>query len=243
MPGTQPIAHVFLDVDGNGTIDDFQGYGLPLTGFFSLAGSAGCLMTTTEDLDKFMERLFSGNILNAASLFAMQTDHVQNPAFGLKYGLGAFSFISLPLNNWGHNGSVLYESIALYFPDDHFALSVQQNDARLGTSSNPIVDLNDVFVNLLLTYLENAQVSAVVDVDAGLKVAVYPNPVSDILHIQLPADYTGRLNYTLTDLLGHKIISATIAAGATDVPVQHLAPGVYFLTVGGKAQRIVIDRP
>ena len=59
-PGNQPFSHVWADLDGNGTVEDLQGLGVPMAGLFSLAGGAGCLITTPEDLVRFSERLYGG---------------------------------------------------------------------------------------------------------------------------------------------------------------------------------------
>ena len=121
---------IFADLLGNGGVVDVQGFGFPDEGLFSLATSAGCLITTPEDLARFTERVFGGHLLQPATLLELETEYVQDGR-GALYGLGAAAFPAPEnLENWGHNGDLIYKSIALYFPSENMSLAVQQNDDR-----------------------------------------------------------------------------------------------------------------
>ena len=57
---------------------------------------------------------------------------------------------------------------------------------------------------------------------------IYPNPVSDVLHVESAASYT-RLIITAAD--GRIIKQLKITNSATEVNTCDLAPGVYFVTL------------
>lgn len=240
--GTQQIAHVWLDIDGNGTVEDAVGLGLPIEGFFSLGNSAGCLMSTPEDIGRFMERLFSGNILQASSLAEMQTDYVQDPSVGLQYGLGAASFAGFPTENWGHDGSIIYKSWGLYFPELDIAIVVQQNDDRIAALDPQLIDLVDVFVSLLLTYIDNApSVGTGAPVLAATPLAT-PNPATDRLQLQLPADLPLPALCTLSDAQGKPVWSQWVAMPTQEVNLGQLPAGLYYLKAGNLMEKVVVNR-
>lgn len=240
--GGQPVAHVWLDLLGNGTVEDVQGWGYSIDGFFSLGGSAGCLMTTPEDIAKFNERLFGGHILQPATLAEMQTDYVQDATTGIQYGLGAISYLGLPFDNWGHDGSIFYKSFGLYFPDLGVSIVVQQNDDRTAAMYPQLIDLVDVFLSLLLTYVENAPSSGVATPESATHALVVPNPASDVLHVQLPMDTSFPVTCVLTDACGRVVMTTTFDQPDGEMRIAQLPEGVYGLCVGGFLQKVVVRR-
>lgn len=236
--GEQPFSHVFVDVLGDAQLEDWQGIGLGDGALFSVAGSAGCLITTPEDLVAFSERLYGGHLLAPETLAAMQVDYVGNPASGLFYGLGALSFpIAGGLENWGHDGDLLYKSVALYFPTENMALAVQQNDERIydPEAETPVVDLYLLYGALLDAYLSYLP-TAVADVsDAASPLQAYPNPGDANLHLTLPDD--GRIAYPvalhIADMTGKVMMTHTLRSARETIAVGTLPSGSYWLRAGG----------
>jgi D-alanyl-D-alanine carboxypeptidase len=236
-PGNQPFAHVFADVIGDAQLEDWQGIGLGDAALFSVAGSAGCLITTPEDLVAFSERLYGGHLLAPETLSAMQVDYVDNPDLGFLYGLGALSFpIAGGLENWGHDGDLLYKSVALYFPAENMALAVQQNDDRTydPEAENPVVDLYIVYGALLEAYLNYLPTALGDAPEAVLPLRAYPNPGSAQLHLELPDD--GRITYPavlhITDMTGKVAATHTLRSSRETIDVSALPSGSYGLRAG-----------
>jgi hypothetical protein len=71
-------------------------------------------------------------------------------------------------------------------------------------------------------------------------VAVYPNPVNDRLHIELPFEATGPVEVALVDQLGKRVLVAQVAPGASRVvlPASALASGIYILQLRMAQQTI-----
>jgi D-alanyl-D-alanine carboxypeptidase len=244
-PGLQPFAHVFADLFGTGEMQDFQGLGYPLEGLFSLSTSAGCLITTPEDLTKFLERVFGGHVLLPATLAEMQTDYMGNSNNG-RYGLGAASYPVLPgLENWGHDGNLIYKSVALYFPSENMSLAVLQNDARyhfFNDPTSPSHDLYNVFVGLLLAYQNYTQVSSVEDIALESGFSVYPNPASKSVHLAWDPKCAPvfPLHLVLTDMSG-KVVATELLEHETDVfDVSHLPSGMYQVLMGAYTNSVMI---
>lgn len=245
MPGNLPMAHVFSDIDDDGDPDDFQGNGLPLNGFFSLANSAGCLMGTPEDVSLFMHRLMNGQILQPASLQEMKFDY-QHDGSGFTYGLGLGSFpLPQPLENWGHTGGIIYQSVALNIPAENITLAVQQNDDRNFNpdDSIPAFDLYVVLVELLNTYIENKQSSGTTGLpEASAHLKVMPNPATDHIYLDFFTDGEKGvypLNVQLFDMTGRVVHEQQINQTSDQINIAHLPAGVYQIRAGNYSGRVV----
>jgi len=87
----------------------------------SIPGGAGAVVSTPVDLDRFLEALFGGRLVSAASLSAMQT--IRD---GFGRGLMLLPFRGHP--GYGHGGSIDgFRSMASYFPDDQLAVTLSTN--------------------------------------------------------------------------------------------------------------------
>ncbi|RJQ79203.1 class A beta-lactamase-related serine hydrolase [Pseudonocardiaceae bacterium YIM PH 21723] len=82
----------------------------------SWGGSAGEIISTTKDLDRFYDALLGGKLLPAAQLKAMMTGrHIEG--FG-DYGLGLYSIPTSCGDFWGHSGGIHgYSSFAFVKAD------------------------------------------------------------------------------------------------------------------------------
>jgi len=72
-----------------------------------------------------------------------------------------------------------------------------------------------------------------VEKDERLDLKMYPNPVKDRLHIQIPSRDTA-IHMSLYDILGKEIQSHAVSNGDNTVDVSRLPKGVYILTLASK---------
>lgn len=72
----------------------------------SYASSAGALVSTARDLDRFFRALVAGRLLRPAQLAAMQAARAVPGADGFGYGLGLLRLPSPCGVLWGHNGEL-----------------------------------------------------------------------------------------------------------------------------------------
>ena len=85
----------------------------------------------------------------------------------------------------------------------------------------------------------------------GKQWKVYPNPVAEMLNIELESSIWGNVQFSLTNSLGEKIIqTADVASGITlnkPIDVGALPVGIYFLTISNgeewSTKKILINRP
>jgi hypothetical protein len=63
------------------------------------------------------------------------------------------------------------------------------------------------------------------------QVALYPNPVSGLLTIQVSTPFNGVLLYSIVDEAGQSVLSGTLAEEQTQLIVSPIPAGVYMLTL------------
>jgi len=74
--------------------------------------------------------------------------------------------------------------------------------------------------------------------NALVNIEIFPNPVSDLLQVQLPAKQNGSANISITDATGKivftKPVQLSTGNNATSIPVRQLPNGVYQFTFENK---------
>jgi CubicO group peptidase (beta-lactamase class C family) len=87
----------------------------------STPGGAGAVVSTPTDIDRFLEALFAGKLVSAASLGEMKT--IRD---GFGRGIMLMPFHGKP--GYGHGGIIDgFQSLASYFPDDKLAVTLSTN--------------------------------------------------------------------------------------------------------------------
>ncbi len=244
--GAQPFSHAWADFDGNGTVEDLQGLGLPDEGLFSMAGSAGNLLSTPEDLVQFSRLVYGGHLLRDSTLDEMLTDYVQDGS-GFEYGLGTAMYpLGGSLENHGHDGSLIYKSFALHFPSEDMSLAVQQNDDRLaepGTTGAPF-DIFYLSLALLDTYLNYTIPSATDDPTYAFEnLAIAPNPADKGTRIVFGLTTTNNIHVTISGIDGGVVQSTDfglLEAGQHELELSlgDIPAGIYLLSLENSDHRI-----
>lgn len=104
----------------------------------SVAGAAGALQSTPEDLTKFIRALFEGDIIKKKSL-----DEMLKMDFG--YGKGIFTFPFGQRNFYGHTGGIEeFSSVLGYYPKDELGISLIVNGSNY--------DYNQILIGILSIY-------------------------------------------------------------------------------------------
>lgn len=243
--GAQPFAHVWIDADGDGLVDDLQGIGFPDVGLFSIAGSAGSLLSTPEDLVQFHRLVYGGYLLQDTTLEEMLTDYIQDGS-GFEYGLGTLMYpLGSNLENHGHDGSILFYAIASFFPGEDLAIAVMQNDNRLevpGPTDAPF-DLNYLFLALLDTYLNYSIPSATHDQLLFVEnLSVSPNPADDFTKVEFTLTTNSHVLSTLHRMDGGIVQSndfGWLEAGhhTLELGLKDISQGSYLLSLQDEGQR------
>lgn len=89
------------------------------------------------------------------------------------------------------------------------------------------ISFNGDVVKTTLTDIKNQYYSSTIH--------VYPNPVNDILNLELPIDFTGDCLYQIIDLQG-KIIQNGLLTNQNQIKLNFTGKGQYFLYLDNKTQ-------
>jgi D-alanyl-D-alanine carboxypeptidase len=239
------VAHVWIDLNGDGLLDDAHTFYTTWNSLNSVAGSAGAYYALPEDVVRWMKTYMRGDLLSAATMAQMK-EVVAAPALNnSQYGLGMIQTTIGGLKAIGHGGDLSYAATTWYFPDKDICISLHTNDSKKTSWS-----MLPVVTQLLKTYLKNEKlVLADEEVIANpLAVKVIPNPISTNarVSITLPENVKD-LKLLISNILGENVGMVerkNLSQGEQWIDLSecsNLLEGVYVMSVliDGKLRTIV----
>ncbi|MNU88835.1 D-alanyl-D-alanine carboxypeptidase precursor [compost metagenome] len=235
-----PVAHLWLDITGDGILDDADSFYMNYLSLNSTAGVAGGYFSTPTDCTKWMRTYMRGDLLSTAMMAEAKTTVFAPAAQGGKYGLGLMKNQThfLGYEAYGHGGDLAYHASSWYFPVLDQSITVFTNDNNKNSWA-----LLPVVRELLRTYVENQTASLEENQTGNFQVA--PVPFKDELSISwknISSDH--EIQFTLTDALGQ-----TIATRITDPIIkkhavikfqnlESLPAGIYFVRISTNSHQI-----
>lgn len=105
-----------------------------------------------------------------------------------------------------------------------------------GEATTCVSEREEVVVSISTVGIEEGELS---------EVAIYPNPTSDVLNIDVPSTVEDVVEIRLLDVAGNLISAQTTSAGVTRLDVANLAKGVYLVKMttenGLLTRRVVVE--
>ncbi len=228
MP-TGTIPHAWSDVLSPGSymedMDVVHSYSH--NAMFSLAGTAGALMTTARDNALFWDKLMSGKILNTASMAEFET--LVPISLGQGYGLGVFSF-----SNYNGRDVVSHGGTNFGFINDNIHDKTSGVSITVLTNQDSVS--NGILLNILIRALHQVTIQYT-DVQAPLlnksTVQVYPNPARDVLNINVADGKKAEVK--LYDIAGRVVFEQRLDNKVNMIDIRNISGGTYFIyiTSGG----------
>ncbi len=220
------LAHIFADTSniiGPNPIDIVE-QGYILSSVFSGSGAAGAYASTPSDLAKWAYDLYSGNILEAATMDSLFTLGMPSS----NYGLGVVIFEASPCGHFlGHDGETFYTASAFYNPENDIAVSVQCNDA-----TNPELTL-ELAVELACAYYEYSISTNTEYLSSNESIDIFPNPFSDAFTLKYESQNRTEVQVALYNEIGLKVEEWFLGAQTTGEHLIQLDTnvpnGIYFL--------------
>jgi D-alanyl-D-alanine carboxypeptidase len=231
------VAHVWLDITGDGITDDANAFYLGWTSLNATAGAAGGYYSTASDLAKWTRRYQRGDLVSAEK---MNEAHVTVGGTGLpsgtKYGLGLMERKFAGLKAYGHGGDLSYSASAWYFPTKDISITVLNNDSKFNSWA-----LAPVVTELLKTYIKNEAlvtptndfVPSAVPLEANLA----PNPFAAQLAVSMRVpEGVSNVAFVFTNVLGSRLasIEKQSSQGEQTFLLDNLATlpsGLYLMSV------------
>ena len=234
------IAHPWTIYSPSGNLEDMLSWsGYSNNALYSMAGSAGAIMSTAEDDVKFWNQLISGQIINQASLSQMLSTTTIGSSSGhpVGYGLGIFRYGSYwnGHNIYCHGGTVPgYLNENAVDATTGICISVLSNQDSIGNGQ-----LFDVVVKAL--HDVSIQTPAM-GIEETLReqsgITIYPNPVADQIIINVK-NLTGNLSFTLFDISGKQKFVGTLSSSISTFNFDELENGIYFGMIRDEEGKII----
>lgn len=229
-----PVAHVWLDINGDGVTDDAHNFYMNYLSLNSVAGAAGGYFSTAKETSKWMRTYMRGDLLSPAIMAEAKTT-VPSPGLpGSTYGLGLSEKTFAGYQGWGHGGDLAYCASSWYFPAKDLSITVFCNDADL---------ISWDLVPVVSALLKAAnQAGNITDISSSHTVnplvKVYPNPFSQSLSVKIMfPSKVQTLTLTLCNSMGQTIREVqknNVDAGVFEYQWENLADlpqGIYIARV------------
>jgi D-alanyl-D-alanine carboxypeptidase len=197
-----------------------------LDNLFSLANTAGSLITTAEDNVHFWYKLWHGEIINPQSWKEMTT--LRSIGNNDGYGLGIF------LNSKKMNGRTIYSHGGTFFG----YINENMVDTLSGVTIAVLTNQDSVNNSGLSALVIRALHKAVLNMPAtGIaeqltkdQVLVYPNPASDNISVTVNGpSFSGTV--VITDMIGNEISKEEFVGTAVTIHTLSIPSGMYFVTI------------
>ncbi len=232
--GNRSFAHPWSMIENGQTLTDMTTTPY-LEQLFSLANTAGSLITSSEDNVLFWHKLFTGQIVNAQSWREMTT--MVNLSNNTQYGLGIFRY------NRRINGRTAYSHGGTFFGyiNENIVDTTSGVTIAVLTNQDSINNngLLDIVIKALHRVTLNMPPVGINEFQPLLAVNIRPNPVSNTIWVELEANGT---YLTLYDMHGRMVLSES---ETNTIDVSGIANGMYILhaTKGGLyyQQRLVVQ--
>lgn len=226
---TGTIPHSWSDIF-NGKLEDMiVQHNYSHNAMFSLAYTAGAIMATAKDNAMFWDKLMSGKILNSSSMTELQT-YIPNIGGSADYGLGLFRF-----RGYNNRTMVSHGGTNFGFINDNV------HDLTSGISLTILTNQDSVSNTILTNYALRAMHRATIlytDVNttivANNAVKIYPNPATNVLHIN-NLEKSGTVDiYSMT---GQKVLQQPLQPNNNTLQLSGISTGSYLLQIStdGKA--------
>ncbi len=232
-PQPPTIAHLWLDLNGDGQVEDAHDFFSNWNSFASTGGPAGIYYSTPSDMARWMRAYMSGTLLSPAMMAQAKTTVSTPFNGGTRYGLGLMERNFQTYKAFGHGGDAGYSASVWYFPAQDVSVAVLNNDGRRNSWT-----LAPVVLALLKTYIACTTMVSASDVATAEPMRVFPNPFSGDLNlsVNIPAG-TREAQVVLTNALGEKVASEQLPNLPEGVQtlrlssLEKLPAGLYFTTL------------
>ncbi|MFZ1633469.1 MAG: serine hydrolase [Chitinophagales bacterium] len=230
-----PIAHVWLDITGDGVTEDAHFFYYNWKALNSVAGAAGGYYSDATDITHWMRTYLRGDLIDAAIMDEAK-ETVTAPGISGTYGLGLMKKTFKGYTAYGHGGDLSYSANSWYLPDLDLSITVLNNDAEVISW-----DLEPVTIALLQTY-ENWKLTLHVDdVVNKVDIKVFPNPTSGNFNIAITgAPENKPFEIKLCNLYGQLVWVKTLSGSAISNGIincslpLNLQDGTYFIEINSE---------
>lgn len=200
-PLNSPVAHVWLDITGDGITDDAHTFYMNYLALNSTAGAAGGYFSTPAETAKWLQAYLRNDFVSPA-LMAEAKTMVTAPGQPVTYGLGLMRRMFQGVEGFGHGGDLAYAASAWYFPARDISIVVMTNDSKKNSWT-----LIPTVTALLRKYNEwLATTTHVADHSNQFSAVLCPNPFTSSIELRVEGwMQSGVVQLILRDLAGREL--------------------------------------
>lgn len=225
------LANLWIDL-GQG-LQNAAELGIGLDGLFSSAGASGAFAGTPSDLSQWGYDLYSGALLNESSMDSLFEFHPFLMWNG--YGLGVSNIpTDCGVNAVGHNGAIFYGANLAYSEELDLSVAIMTNDGNGLLDIGGVGTIND---EIICAY-KNSLITTSNEIIENAAVEIYPNPVTDIININLPKEFSPSPQLEVYNKMGAMVYSQKLQdANQQTLQIDcfaNQAKGFYFIKIYGK---------
>jgi D-alanyl-D-alanine carboxypeptidase len=242
-PLNTPVAHLWLDLNGDGITDDAYNWFMNTPALNASGGAAGCYFFTPTDITKWMYKYMRGDVI-APSIMSQAYVTVAAPGLpGTSYGLGLMNKYFLGFTPaYGHGGDFGYAASSWYFPTKDISITVLTNDADYNSWS-----LIPVVTALLKSYNNWITATHADDQESlAFRCRTFPNPFQDHLTIGInSAEKRSDIYINIIDAFGRSVdgFDAGIideGRNSFELNTTNWVPGIYYACFQAEKQTIKV---
>ncbi len=229
------VAHFWADPFGGNNGIDITATGIELKSLFSGAWAAGAYMARPIDIAYWMKLLASGKVLNEKSQKELLTGVSRGDS--VYYGLGVIYVVddSGDIFVVGHDGNIGYTTKTYHFLKEDLTFAIQCNDVTVNVNT-----LDNVFKRVLLAY--KSFVNSIELNNAESSLVIFPNPVSEVLTIDLSGSDVLPGKMRIYNEFGERIYSSSFdSKRRCTLDVSSYAKGLYFIKAGRYTSKFVVE--
>lgn len=221
--------HIWSMNTGNGDrlVDFMEAYNYSNTSMITSGFGCGGMVTTAEDNVLFWHKLFSGQVINDASLAEMATYIKLSGSW--RYGLGLY------YSSKDINGRAIYEhgGTSLGFITENLVDSATGVCITVLTNQDSIK--NDILLEQVVAALHKVTIQMPVtgireNVYESDRLQLYPVPASDVVNIDMH-ESDNNFVFTVYNLSGEKMFSVPCSGNTATINVDTLPDGLYIVQV------------
>ncbi|MBK8846181.1 MAG: serine hydrolase [Bacteroidetes bacterium] len=239
-----PIAHAWIDLNGDQITDDAHWFFFPWLSLNSAAGAAGGYYGNAEDVTKWMRAYQRGELHSAGTLAQAQAT-INAPGLPCTYGLGLMNYDFTGIFGYGHGGDLGYSASSWYFPLYDISITVLNNDADFISW-----DLIPVVEALLLKYTEYINTVSIYESQTNTTaINVFPNPFNQTLTLAtMFSQAADELRIDLYNASGQQMQTKTfsnITSGQNIFEMEEairLAAGFYTMHIYVDGQKVRVQK-
>lgn len=226
-----PIAETVPDTIAHPWSNGIDISGVPRTSMLSAAWTAGAMYSTSENMTRWYQLLFEGQVISQASLEQMLSFTQQS---GYGYGLGLVKYSVNGRILWGHDGAIPgYTSSMLY-------------DTTMKMSITVLINQFPENAFIVSTALLNTVISQPIWINNNKRVVLdryllhqnYPNPFNPVTTLKYKILHLSFVRLTVYDIIGRKVKTLyegiqssgdfEVSWDGKDLNGNELATGIYL---------------